>query len=429
MNRRILTAVIASITCALVGLTVMQLYWIRSASSVREANFRQSVNDAMAKVVFQLERLEKRKAAEISPFGGMLEFNEHLDYSLFISPHQLDSLISRELNIRGIDTRFEFGIYEPEKNRFLLEPTGNSRKQLVRHGYAFQLFTRDLFSSPEYLLIHFPYESRFLLIKLWGMLLISVILIAVIVFSFVYTILLLIRQKKLSELKNDLINNMTHEFRTPISTISLACEALADPEIPRTEAMYASYTEMIREENNRLAILSERILQAAVLEKGQLKLRKEPVDLHRVIRDVVKSIRIQVEIKDGEIRTDLLANPPVVEGDRVHLTNLVYNLLDNANKYTPKKPVIRILTENAGEGITCTVEDNGMGIPRQEQKRIFDRLYRIPAGNIHDVRGFGLGLSYVRAIVDEHRGRISLESEPDKGTRFTVFLPYQIPES
>jgi two-component system phosphate regulon sensor histidine kinase PhoR len=143
----------------------------------------------------------------------------------------------------------------------------------------------------------------------------------------------------------------------------------------------------------------------------------------------VKSIRIQVEIKDGEIRTDLLANPPVVEGDRVHLTNLVYNLLDNANKYTPKKPVIRILTENAGEGITCTVEDNGMGIPRQEQKRIFDRLYRIPAGNIHDVRGFGLGLSYVRAIVDEHRGRISLESEPDKGTRFTVFLPYQIPES
>ncbi|MFH1159386.1 MAG: HAMP domain-containing sensor histidine kinase [bacterium] len=428
MNRKVLIAIIVIMTVALIGLLVMQLYWIRSASSVKEASFRRSVNEAMAKVVYKLERLEKRRAAEIIPFGGMLTFTRHLDYSLFVTPGELDSIISLELNIRGIDTRFQFGIYKPERNLFILEKSSDYQRQLIQRGYAFQLFSSDMFTSPEYLLIYFPYERQFLLTELWGMLLISIILIVVIVYTFSYTITVLIRQKKLSELKSDLINNMTHEFKTPISTISLACEALGDKEIPKSESIYNSYVDMIREENNRLSILSERILQAAVLEKGQLKIRKVPVDLHPVIRDVVKSIRIQVEIKDGEIHSNLRAKPSVLEGDKVHLTNLVYNLLDNATKYTPKKPCIRIRTENSVQGITLTVEDNGIGITKQEQKKIFDKLYRIPTGNIHDVKGFGLGLSYVKAIVDEHHGKIVIESEVNKGSTFKVFLPYQIPD-
>ncbi len=185
---------------------------------------------------------------------------------------------------------------------------------------------------------------------------------------------------------------------------------------------------MISEENSRLSMLSERILQTAVLEKGELKIHKEKVDLHTVIRDVIKSIRIQVEIKDGVIYANLRAKPSQLEGDRVHLTNLVYNLLDNANKYTPRKPVIRIRTENSGQGITLIVEDNGVGINKHEQKKIFDKLYRIPTGNIHDVRGFGLGLSYVKAILDEHKGKINIESEMNKRTIFTIYLPYKIPE-
>ena len=428
MNRKALIGIIIIMTIALIGLLGVQLYWIRSASSVKEASFRRSVNEAMAKVVYKLERLEKRRAAEINPFPGMLSFNKHLDYSLFITPYEMDSLISLELNIRGVDTRYQFGIYKPEQDYFIMEKSSDYRKQLIQIGYAYPLFSYDMFTTPEYLLIYFPYERQFLLTELWGMLLISIVLIVVIVYTFSYTITILIRQKKISDMKSDFINNMTHEFKTPISTISLACEALEDEELPRSKAFYDNYIEMIREENSRLSILSERILQAAVLEKGELKMHREMVDLHAVIRDVMKNIRIQVEIKDGDFHTNLRAKPSLLEGDKVHLTNLVYNLLDNATKYTPRRPDIRIRTENSGQGITLSIQDNGTGISKHEQKKIFDKLYRIPTGNIHNVRGFGLGLSYVKAIVGEHHGKITIDSEMNKGTLFKIYLPYKIPD-
>lgn len=428
MNRKAIVGVVIIMTIALIGLLGIQLYWIHSASTVKESSFRRSVNEAMAKVVYKLERLEKRRAAEINPFPVMLSFNKHLDYSLFITSNEMDSLISLELNIRGVDTRFQFGIYKPEYDLFIMEKSSDYRKQLIQIGYAYPLFSYDLFTTPEYLLIFFPYEKQFLLTELWGMLLISIILIIVIVYTFSYTITILIRQKKISDMKSDFMNNMTHEFRTPISTISLACEAIGDKELPKSEKFYTNYIDIIQEENNRLSILSERILQAAVLEKGELKMHLEIVDLHAVIRDVIKNIRIQVEIKDGEIRTNLQAKPSQLEGDKVHLTNLVYNLLDNATKYTPRKPEIRIHTENSGQGITLSIRDNGTGISKHEQKKIFDKLYRIPTGNIHNVRGFGLGLSYVKAIVGEHKGKITIESEINKGTQFKIYLPYKIHE-
>jgi two-component system phosphate regulon sensor histidine kinase PhoR len=256
------------------------------------------------------------------------------------------------------------------------------------------------------------------------MLLISIILIIAIVYSFTYTITTIFRQKKLSEMKNDFVNNMTHEFKTPISTISIACEALNDHEILKSPDIMASYIDIIQDENKRLAGMAEKILQTAVIEKGQLKMRREKIDLHEVISDVIRNIRIQVEIKDGLIIKDFRAGTSILEGDKVHLTNLVYNLLDNANKYTPRKPVIRISTENTTNGIQMTIEDNGIGISKNEQKKIFDKLYRVPTGNIHEVRGFGLGLSYVKAIIEEHHGKISVESDVNKGTRFKVFLPY-----
>ena len=225
-------------------------------------------------------------------------------------------------------------------------------------------------------------------------------------------------------MKNDFINNMTHEFKTPISTISLACEALGDNDVIRSGDLSGNYINIIREENKRLAGMAEKILQTAVLEKGQLKIKKEKIDLHSVITEVIKNIRIQVEIKDGVLIKNFSASRSFLEGDKVHLTNLVYNLLDNANKYSPRKPVIRISTENSSGGIIMTIEDNGIGISKTDQKKIFEKLYRVPTGNIHEVRGFGLGLSYVKAIVEEHNGKISLESEVGKGSTFKVYLPF-----
>jgi two-component system phosphate regulon sensor histidine kinase PhoR len=411
-------------TIALIGLMGIQIYWIQNASAVKEATFQRTVTDVLTKVVNKIEKLEKRKASEANPDEGMLNFDRHLLYERFITEAQLDSLIFLELNNRGIDTQFEFGIYNPEKDIFLVENDPALRRTLIEKGSAARLFVSDMFTSPEYLLVYFPHEKQFLLTELWGMLLISIILIIVIVYSFTYTISTIFRQKKLSEMKNDFINNMTHEFKTPISTISLACETLSDQDIIRSPEFMQSYINIILEENKRLATMAEKILQTAVIEKGQLKMNRDRINLHDVITDVIKNIRIQVEIKDGIIRKQCKASNPIIFGDKVHLTNLVYNLLDNANKYSPRKPVIIIRTENTSNGIILTIEDNGIGIQKSEQKKIFDKLYRVPTGNIQDVRGFGLGLSYVKAIVEEHRGRITLDSEINKGTTFKVFLPF-----
>jgi len=415
-------------TIALIGLMGIQIYWIQSASAIKEANFRRSVNEAMVKVVQKVERLEKSKAMLTNQYESMLNFNKHLPYNEFLTMGALDSLINLQLNIRGVDTRYEFCIYKPERQEFLMERNPDFRKELIEQGNAFILFQADIYTSPEYLLIYFPHEKQFLLTELWGMLLISIILIIVILYSFTYTITTIFRQKRLSEMKNDFINNMTHEFKTPISTISLACEALSDKELRGSGEFLDSYLSMIREENKRLAGMAEKILQTAVIEKGQLKMKREKIDLHEIITDVIKNLRIQVEIKDGEIKRRFKATNSQIEGDKVHVTNLVYNLLDNANKYSPKKPQIRIITENANNGILMTIEDNGIGIGKNEQKKIFDKLYRVPTGNIHEVRGFGLGLNYVKAIVEEHHGKISLESEVNKGSKFKVFLPFLIKE-
>ncbi len=424
MNRKIIIFTIIVMTIALIGLMGIQIYWITNASAVKEAAFQRTVTDVLAHLVNKVEKLEKRKASETNPYEGMQNFNRHLQYDRFITEQQLDSLILLELNTRGIDTRFEFGIYNPERDLFLIEKDPGMRKVLIEKGSAARLFVFDIFTSPEYLLLYFPNEKQFLLTELWGMLLISIILIIVIVYSFTYTITTIFRQKKLSEMKNDFINNMTHEFKTPISTISLACETLTDHSIVRSPEFMENYINIIQEENKRLAIMAEKILQTAVIEKGQLKMTRERIDLHEIINDVIKNIRIQVEIKDGIIRKQCKATNPVLVGDKVHLTNLVYNLLDNANKYSPRKPVITVRTENTSNGIILTIEDHGIGIGKGEQKKIFDKLYRVPTGNIQDVRGFGLGLSYVKAIVEEHHGRISLDSEINKGTKFKVFLPF-----
>ena len=424
MNRRIIIFTIISMTIALIGLMGIQIYWISNASSVKEANFKRSVNEVFTRVIAKTEQIEKRKALQLNQFEGMLNFNRHLPYESFISQGAMDSLIAIELNVRGIDTKVEFGIYKPEKDTMLIKTGHTPPGDMIKKGFAFRLFASDIFTSPEYLIVYFPQEKQFLLTEMWGMLLISIILIIVIMYSFAYTIITIFRQKRLSEMKNDFINNMTHEFKTPISTISLACEALKDDDILKTKDLFGKYLNIIQEENKRLAGMSEKILQTAVIEKGQLKMKKEPIDFHAIISDVVKNIRIQVEIKDGEIIKNFKASQPVIEGDKVHLTNLVYNLLDNANKYTPRRPVIRVNTENTSNGILLTIEDNGIGISKTDQKKIFDKLYRVPTGNIQEVRGFGLGLSYVKAIVAEHNGKISIESEVNKGSKFRIFLPF-----
>jgi two-component system phosphate regulon sensor histidine kinase PhoR len=248
---------------------------------------------------------------------------------------------------------------------------------------------------------------------------------ALIIAVFIATLRSVVRQKRISVIRNDLVNNLTHELKTPISTIGLACEALADPSIPRSAEQVRSYISMIRDENKRLGSLVENVLQSAVLDSGHMVLKIVDLDIHALVQDVIRSSNILVSRRSGRIVTDLRAEIHHVEGDRIHLTNLLYNLIDNAVKYTRSEPLIRIATRSDDTHITISVTDNGIGIAPSEQRKIFDRLYRVPTGNIHNAKGFGLGLSYVRTVVERHHGRITLESEPGLGSTFHIQLPFE----
>ncbi len=460
---------------ALIGLMIIQVYWIKNTITVRQGNFTRSVNEAVSNVIFRLEKIEMANEMkerldiisderswpvvtdslnakilkEIQKIDNRADlekfFNQYfLTRDIFknyilnkpkgfvedrLNAKLLDSLLYDELNKKSINTNYSFGIFSPLRNKMVIMSEGASPGVLIKEGFAFILYPSDLGTERDYLMIHFPNEIRFLISQMWGLLAISFLLIIVIILSFAYTVITILKQKKLSEMKNDFINNMTHEFKTPISTISLACQALNDSDINKTPELYDSYIKVINEENARLGSMAEKILQTAILDKGQLKLNYEPFDIHEVITDMVKKAGIQVEIKDGKILTDFQADPSEIIGDKMHITNLINNLLDNANKYSPQKPQILVATTNNQNGITVSIKDNGIGISKANQKKIFEKLYRVTSGDLHDFKGFGLGLSYVKAIVDAHGGDIKLESELKKGTKFDVFLPYNYVKS
>lgn len=517
MNRRLILFIAILVSSALIFLTGIQAYWIRSAVKLREANFQRSVADAVSEVMVRLEKGEvSRQIKKNQEYNSLLRTIDSLDYLLYleskklgiepdtaglfnykrqqewsevfednqwklvkksdsaamnfpgsgkevtgnknlseramqlnrkkafllnqmfdemfnspfapniesrVSKGQIDSLLKQTLREKGIKANYEFGVFSESRNIMVIEKNPGMQKELLEKGMFFQLFPGNDYAPPDYLLIWFPGQTKYLLVQMSGMLIVSAALMLIIIIAFVVVIMAIIRQKKLTEMKNDFINNMTHEFKTPISTVSLACEVLNDPEVSKTDELVYSYIDIISQENKRLGVMAEKILQTAILEKGQLNLRKENIDLHSVISDVIRKIAIQVEIRDGSISTDFRSENPEILADKVHITNVINNLLDNANKYTPKRPLVVVTTEDWDNGVLVGITDNGIGISKANQKKIFDKLYRVPTGDVHNVKGFGLGLSYVKFIVEKHEGRITVESEPGKGSTFKIWLP------
>jgi two-component system phosphate regulon sensor histidine kinase PhoR len=222
---------------------------------------------------------------------------------------------------------------------------------------------------------------------------------------------------------------MTHELKTPISTISLACEVLNDNDIPKTTEKTTHYVNVINSENRRLGTLVENVLQSAVLDKGEFKLKLYDLDIHQTILNVVSQAKVRIDAKDGLLTTELNAKFPIINADKVHITNVLSNLIDNALKYSSNTPKIHIKTRNLNNGIIISVKDYGIGISKENTTKIFDKLFRVPTGNVHDVKGFGLGLSYVKAIVDKHKGSIKVSSQIGKGSTFSIHLPFKINEN
>jgi two-component system phosphate regulon sensor histidine kinase PhoR len=344
-----------------------------------------------------------------------------------VSEKELDSMLAAELRVKGITIPYNFGILLPRRDKFLLQVYKDStytvplRESKLRAG----LFPNDIMGDNEVLMVSFPEQAAFLLRKIGYTLSSSALLILVILFCFGYAIHTILQQKKLSDIKNDFINNMTHEFKTPIATVALACEALQDNDVNVSPSLLKRYIKIIGDENNRLGQQVEKVLQMAVIERKDFKLKLEKINLETLIGKVLDNEQIQIEKRGGTISTQLKALKHEIEADQLHVTNIIHNLLDNANKYSFDKPEITVSTSSTVHGLTLSVTDKGMGMSADQVRKIFDRFYRIPTGNLHDVKGFGLGLAYVKRIVELHGGDIVVKSEPQSGTTFSLFFPYQ----
>ena len=372
------------------------------------------------KIKARLEKLNEVMHKMAVEFAGQDD-----DIRKRINPKNLDSLVSYELKNRGLEIDYNFGVLNGESNSFAITKNSEGAEDLVNSKFRTLLFPNDIVAKPDFLVLNFPNTIKYLLASMWLMLISSTLFTLIILFGFAYTIQVIFRQKKLSDIKTDFINNMTHEFKTPIATISLAVDSIKDPRVISNPEKMNYFTRIIREENKRMNVQVEHVLQMAQLEKGELNIRHQDVNVHDVIMKAVDLISLQVESKEGHIDFQLNAEIPLVHGDPIHLSNVIFNLLDNANKYSPEKPVIQVNTENLNDGLLIKVKDLGMGMTKETQKRIFEKFYRVPTGTIHDSKGFGLGLSYVKAIVEKHNGWIVVESEPGKGSTFEIFLPFK----
>lgn len=277
--------------------------------------------------------------------------------------------------------------------------------------------------KPNYLHLYFPQRSRYLLRETGVTIIPTIILTALLIGIFTFTILIIIKQKKLSSIKNDFINNMTHELKTPISTISLASQMLQDGSVTNTPRTIEHVSKVINQESKRLSFQVEKVLQMAVFNEGRLKFKLKEFDVNKMVKSVVNNFELRVNNKNGTIISDIKAENSIIKADEVHITNVVFNLLDNAVKYSKEDPEIKVSTLNKREFVVISVEDNGIGISKEHQKQIFDRFYRVPTGNVHNVKGFGLGLSYVKKVVDLHKSEIKVESTVNKGTKFSIFFP------
>ncbi len=371
----------------------------------------------------QLLKLINRDKLVAMVVQNMVNFDTPIEER--INKKLLDSLLYAEMQAHGINIAYEFVVIEAPKQRLVFADSVSDKLAAVRSPFRVKLFPNDEYADRSYLCVYFPQQRQYMLRSMKFILGTSVLLIAVITFCFGFAIFTIIRQKKLSEMKNDFINNMTHEFKTPVSTIALACEMLADEDVRQNDQLLARYMQIIKDENNRMGAQVENVLQIARLDKGDFKLMIEPIDLHELIQRAVYNIEIQIENRNGVIIMDLAAKNSMIEADEMHLTNIIHNLLDNANKYSPENPEIRITTENSDKGVIISISDKGQGIANDLVNKIFDKFYRVPTGNLHDVKGFGLGLSYVKTMVYAHHGSISVQSELTKGSTFYIFFPFK----
>lgn len=446
--KKVFPAIVVLISLSLLGIIYIQVNWIKNAAIVKKEQQTRQIYDALNDVRLELVNREVpgvRFKLERSLQGGKRpvtllsdQISDFMKSQIPLSEKftaiQVNEIINKIFQQRNLHINYEFGVtafnsffggYQMQSPNFfaMLEDTSHNKIFSMPLVGDNNDLSAVRMMQQEMLVLVVPEAKNFILKNMGWMIVGAITFTLIMLIAFYLTLSTMLRQKKLSEIKSDFINNMTHEFKTPLATISLAVDAIGNEKVMHSPDKIRYFSGIIKEENRRMHKQVESILQSALLERQELKLNFQDINVHELIRKTADNLQLQLQQKQGRIYLDLHAANPVLKADEVHFSNIIFNLLDNAIKYCKDHPEIRIATENTKQGLNISISDNGIGMSRETQARIFEKFYRAHTGNLHNVKGFGLGLAYVKEIVDAHHGRIKVESAVGKGSRFDLEFP------
>lgn len=423
MRKKIFYLVLFFASISLIGIVFTQMFWVKNAIVLRQEQFDHRVSVVLKSVVNRL-LLNKIDSTSNEMTNCRKSCGLMYDEQIIkkINPSLLDSLLKEELINLDIKIKYEYGIIYVKENRVILSSSNPYIKELLHTKHTTSLSC--LMASNCYILgIYFPNETNYIFRQMLFWLVLSAVFIIIVILGYGFTVYSYVKQKKLSTIKNDFVNNMTHELKTPISTISLTSELLLQKAVYDQPDKIIKYAKVIFDENQRLKNQVDHVLQAAIIDKDKLELKKKEVDIHKIIEENIEKISSMIKSLQGEIIYKAEALKHIVFADKILLSTVISNLLDNACKYSKDQPKITIVTYNFEQSIGIRIEDQGIGISHEHLKDIFKEFYRVSTGNIHDVKGFGLGLYFVKTIIEAHGGTIKVNSEINIGTRFEIELP------
>ncbi len=403
---------------------LIQMSWINKALELRRDEFQRAIDKTLNESAQEIQDqfMTKQQTHLFNKSDRSYYLENNFTTQGFFSRDELHGIIENTLRQNGIKQPFEFCILNIFRNPVF--SSDGFKQEDIPNSYNIGLANDKSAMQQEVLYLSVPEDKGIIIREMGWMIIVSIVFTTIIVLAFAVTVRTLFNQKKLSEIKSDFINNMTHELKTPLATISLAIDALTNEKVIHDADKIKIYSSMIKEENKRMNKQVEKILQAARLEKEEIKLNIQKLDTHQIISKVAENMLLQIQEKNGTLSLNLTATNHIIDADDVHFSNIIFNLLDNAMKYSKEAPHIEVQTLNTGNGmLSIKIKDNGIGMDKETQSRIFEKFYRAHTGNLHNVKGFGLGLSYVKAIVDAHSGKIKVESVVGKGSTFTVILP------
>jgi two-component system phosphate regulon sensor histidine kinase PhoR len=393
---------------ALLGLVFTQILWIREEINLSQKQFNHRADNALSDVV---DELKSKLNAENA--GGILEF---------VDTTALDALVYKYVNYHRLDDRYYYGIAKSSNDSFIYQSAGFPVDQQAADPYKVCL-SSIYKGANHHIALYFPMKNRAVLSEQVAWIGLTLLFLAIIASGVALIIITYLRQKKLSEMKNDFINNVTHEFKTPVSTIGLASEVLMNSANGSVTDRVRGYAKIIHDENERMRKQVERVLEIAQQDHHQIKLNIERLDVHKMINAIVPNICFDKSEKEVSVKYRLEAEDPVINADMMYVSSVISNITENALKYSDHLPELTVGTSNYKEGVLISFRDNGIGMSREAQKHIFNKFYRVPTGNIHNVKGFGLGLYYAKVMTEAHGGYVSVSSELNKGSRFDVYLP------